>query len=85
MMGSWSTIRCALRAVYPSTTAAGGHRRSIHAGQVCVADGSELARPSSSGSCANDPAMGVSRHTDAGYDQAAEVATQRGVRVPMAP
>jgi urocanate hydratase len=29
--------------------------------------------------------MGVIRHTDAGYDQAAEVAAQRGVRVPMAP
>jgi urocanate hydratase len=33
----------------------------------------------------NDPAMGVIRHTDAGYDQAATVATERGVRVPMAP
>jgi urocanate hydratase len=28
--------------------------------------------------------MGVIRHTDAGYDQAAAVATERGVHIPMA-
>jgi urocanate hydratase len=33
----------------------------------------------------HDPAMGVIRHTDAGYDQAAQVAARHGVRVPMAP
>jgi urocanate hydratase len=33
----------------------------------------------------NDGAMGMIRHTDAGYDHAAEVAARRGVRVPMAP
>ncbi len=56
-----------------------GIGRSIHAGQVCVADGTKLERV-----LVNDPAMGVIRHTDAGYDRAAEVAAQRGVRVPMA-
>ena len=61
-----------------------GIGRSIHAGQVCVADGSELASAKLERVLVNDPAMGVIRHTDAGYDQA-EVATQRGVRVPMAP
>ena len=61
-----------------------GIGRSIHAGQVCVADGSELASTKLERVLTNDPAMGVIRHTDAGYDQAAEVATQRGVRVPMA-
>jgi urocanate hydratase len=61
-----------------------GIGRSIHAGQVCVADGSELASTKLDRVLTNDPAMGVIRHTDAGYDQAAEVATQRGVRVPMA-
>jgi urocanate hydratase len=50
-----------------------------------VADGSELASAKLERVLTNDPAMGVIRHTDAGYDQAAEVATQRGVRVPMAP
>jgi len=61
-----------------------GIGRSIHAGQVCVADGSELAGTKLERVLTNDPAMGVIRHTDAGYDRAAEVATQRGVRVPMA-
>jgi urocanate hydratase len=61
-----------------------GIGRSIHAGQVCVADGTELAGHKLERVLTNDPAMGVIRHTDAGYDRAAEVATQRGVRVPMA-
>jgi urocanate hydratase len=61
-----------------------GIGRSIHAGQVCVADGTELASRKLERVLTNDPAMGVIRHTDAGYDRAAEVATQRGVRVPMA-
>ena len=61
-----------------------GIGRSIHAGQVCVADGSEMAGRKLERVLTNDPAMGVIRHTDAGYDEAAEVATQRGVRVPMA-
>jgi urocanate hydratase len=33
----------------------------------------------------NDPGMGVIRHVDAGYERAADVATERGVRVPMTP
>jgi urocanate hydratase len=61
-----------------------GIGRSIHAGQVCVADGSEQAGQKLERVLTNDPAMGVIRHTDAGYDRAAEVASQRGVRVPMA-
>jgi len=61
-----------------------GIGRSIHAGQVCVADGTELASRKLERVLTNDPAMGVIRHTDAGYDKAAEVARERGVRVPMA-
>jgi urocanate hydratase len=61
-----------------------GIGRSIHAGQVCVADGTELAATKLERVLTNDPAMGVIRHTDAGYQQAATVATDRGVRVPMA-
>jgi len=62
-----------------------GIGRSIHAGQVCVADGTELAATKLERVLTNDPAMGVIRHTDAGYEQAAAVAADRGVRVPMAP
>ena len=60
-----------------------GMGRSIHAGQVCVADGTELAAQKIERVLTNDPAMGVIRHVDAGYDRAAEVAAERGVRVPM--
>ncbi len=61
-----------------------GIGRSIHAGQVCVADGSELAAQKLERVLVNDPGMGVIRHTDAGYDLAATVARERGVRIPMA-
>ncbi len=60
-----------------------GIGRSIHAGQVCVADGTELAGAKLERVLTNDPAMGVIRHADAGYERAATVATERGVRVPM--
>ncbi|MEU3271328.1 urocanate hydratase [Saccharomonospora sp. NPDC006951] len=60
-----------------------GMGRSIHAGQVCVADGSELAARKIERVLTNDPAMGVIRHVDAGYERAAEVAAERGVRIPM--
>jgi urocanate hydratase len=61
-----------------------GIGRSIHAGQVCVADGSGVAAQKLERVLVNDPGMGVIRHTDAGYDLAATVARERGVRVPMA-
>ncbi|MEU6073401.1 urocanate hydratase [Micromonospora sp. NPDC047074] len=61
-----------------------GIGRSIHAGQVCVADGSALAGQKIERVLTNDPAMGVIRHVDAGYDAAREVAEATGVRVPMA-
>ncbi len=60
-----------------------GMGRSLHAGQVCVADGTELAAQKIERVLTNDPGMGVIRHVDAGYDRAAEVASERGVRVPM--
>ncbi len=61
-----------------------GIGRSIHAGQVCVADGTDLAAEKIARVLTNDPGMGVVRHFDAGYDRAAEVAAERGVKVPMA-
>ncbi len=60
-----------------------GIGRSIHAGQVCVADGTALAGRKIERVLTNDPAMGVIRHVDAGYDDAREVAERTGVRVPM--
>jgi len=60
-----------------------GIGRSLHAGQVTVADGTALAAAKLERVLTNDPAMGVIRHVDAGYPRAREVAADRGVRVPM--
>src|SRR5688572_11456931 len=60
-----------------------GMGRSIHAGQVCVADGTDLAAQKIERVLTNDPGTGVIRHVDAGYDRAVDVAEERGVRVPM--
>jgi len=60
-----------------------GIGRSIHAGQVCVADGSPLAAQKLERVLTNDPGMGVIRHVDAGYDRARDVAAERHVRIPM--
>ncbi|WP_434438883.1 urocanate hydratase [Lentzea sp. E54] len=60
-----------------------GIGRSIHAGQVTVADGTPLAAQKIERVLTNDPGMGVIRHVDAGYDEARSVAADKGVRIPM--
>ncbi|MDQ4051229.1 MAG: urocanate hydratase [Actinomycetota bacterium] len=60
-----------------------GMGRSLHAGQVCVADGTDLAAQKIERVLTNDPGMGVIRHVDAGYGRASEVAAERDVRIPM--
>jgi len=60
-----------------------GIGRSIHAGQVSLADGTELAAQKLARVLTNDPGMGVIRHVDAGYTLAGEIAERSGVRVPM--
>jgi len=60
-----------------------GIGRSIHAGQVIVADGTALAAEKIARVLTNDPGTGVMRHADAGYERAREVARERGVRIPM--
>jgi urocanate hydratase len=60
-----------------------GIGRSLHAGQVVVVDGTPLAARKAERVLTNDPGMGVIRHVDAGYDEAAAVAESRGVRIPM--
>ena len=60
-----------------------GIGRSIHAGQVSVADGSDLAAEKLSRVLTNDPGMGVIRHVDAGYHEAESVARAKHVHVPM--
>jgi urocanate hydratase len=60
-----------------------GIGRSIHAGQVTVADGTPLAGQKIERVLTNDPGMGVIRHVDAGYELAETVAEHAGVRIPM--
>nr|WP_201471463.1 urocanate hydratase [Microbacterium hydrocarbonoxydans] len=60
-----------------------GIGRSIHAGQVTVADGSALAAEKLERVLTNDPGTGVMRHVDAGYEHARDVARERGLKVPM--
>ena len=60
-----------------------GIGRSIHAGQVCVADGTELSAQKLAKVLTNDPGTGVIRHVDAGYEIAEQTAEERGVRIPM--
>jgi urocanate hydratase len=60
-----------------------GIGRSIHAGQVTVADGTALAGQKIERVLTNDPGMGVLRHVDAGYELADQVAEDKGVKIPM--
>lgn len=62
-----------------------GIGRSIHTGQVSVADGTSLAQEKLERLLTNDPGMGVIRHVDAGYQHAIDTARDRGVRIPMTP
>jgi len=60
-----------------------GIGRSIHAGMVCLADGTDLAAQKLSRVLVTDPGMGVIRHADAGYPHAIDTARARGVSIPM--
>ena len=56
---------------------------AMHAGQVCLADGTPEAELRVTTVLRNDPATGIIRHADAGYEKAVEVAQERGVKIPM--
>ncbi len=60
-----------------------GIGRSIHAGQVSLADGTPLAAEKLARVLSNDPGMGVIRHVDAGYELAEATAQTLDVRIPM--
>ena len=60
-----------------------GMGKSIHAGQVCVADGTELAAARIERVLKADPGLGIVRHVDAGYDLAVSAARSHGLRIPM--
>ncbi|MBI4851633.1 MAG: urocanate hydratase [Acidobacteria bacterium] len=56
---------------------------SLHAGQVSVADGTPEAAKRLNRVLTNDPGIGVARHVDAGYDEAIDVAQNKGIKIPM--
>jgi urocanate hydratase len=60
-----------------------GMGKSIHAGQVCVADGTDLAARRIERVLKADPGLGVLRHADAGYEEAVATARDHGLRIPM--
>ena len=60
-----------------------GIGRSIHAGMVVVADGTDLAAQKLERVLTNDPGSGVARHADAGYPEAQAVARSTGMQLPM--
>jgi urocanate hydratase len=60
-----------------------GIGRSIHAGMVALADGTDAAAEKLARVLTADPGTGVMRHADAGYERALDVAAERGVRIPM--
>jgi urocanate hydratase len=55
---------------------------SLHAGQVCVADGTEDGARRLNRVLTNDPGIGVARHVDAGYEEAKETAKEKGIKIP---
>jgi urocanate hydratase len=56
---------------------------ALHAGQVTVVDGTDEGERRALSVLRNDPATGVIRHADAGYERAVEIADERGVKIPM--
>ncbi|HEX4834257.1 MAG TPA: urocanate hydratase, partial [Trebonia sp.] len=62
-----------------------GIGRSIHAGQVCVADGTALAAAKLERVLTNDPGTGVIRHADAGYESARRLAAASSLTVSVEP
>jgi urocanate hydratase len=60
-----------------------GIGRSLHAGQVLVADGSAIMRVRIERVLTNDPGLGVARHADAGYVLAVDTAAEHGIKLPM--
>jgi urocanate hydratase len=88
-IADWPLLNALLNAVSGATWVSIHHGGgvgigySIHAGQVIVADGTPEAEERLERVLTNDPGTGVMRHVDAGYEEAAEFARERGVKIPM--
>ena len=58
---------------------------ALHAGQVSLADGTDEGESRVTAVLRNDPALGIFRHADAGYERAVQVARDKGLKIPMIP
>jgi urocanate hydratase len=87
-VGDWPILNAMINAVNGASWVSFHHGGgvgmgySLHSGQVIVADGTAAAARRLERVLTVDPAMGVIRHADAGYERAIEVAHERGVRIP---
>jgi urocanate hydratase len=90
-VADWPILNALLNAVAGATWVSVHHGGgvgmgySIHAGMVVVADGTPEAAARLERVLTTDPGTGVMRHVDAGYERAAAVARERGVRIPLLP
>ncbi len=88
-IADWPLLNFALNAVSGSTWVSFHHGGgvgmgySLHAGQVIVADGTDMMEERLQRVLTNDPGMGIIRHVDAGYDEAIGFAKEKGVKIPM--
>jgi urocanate hydratase len=88
-VGDWALLNCMVNvtsgASWVSFHDGGGVGigYALHAGQVSLADGTPEGELRVTTVLRNDPGTGIIRHADAGYDRAVEVATERGVKIPM--
>ncbi|HEY8132884.1 MAG TPA: urocanate hydratase [Thermoanaerobaculia bacterium] len=88
-IADWPLLNALLNAVAGATWVSVHHGGgvgigySIHAGMVVVADGTPSATEKLQRVLTTDPGTGVMRHADAGYEEAIEVARERGVDLPM--
>jgi urocanate hydratase len=89
-VADWPILNALLNAVAGATWVSVHHGGgvgmgySIHAGMVVVADGTPDAAARLERVLTTDPGTGVMRHADAGYEQALDVARERGLKLPMA-
>ena len=87
-IADWPILNALLNAVAGATWVSVHHGggvgigKSIHAGMVIVADGTDEAAARLERVLTSDPGTGVMRHVDAGYERARDVAKQRGIHIP---
>ena len=88
-IADWPLLNFALNAVSGASWVSFHHGGgvgigySLHAGQVIVADGTEMMEKRLKLVLTNDPGTGIMRHADAGYEKAIENAKKLGVKIPM--